>query len=111
VIGISGQAEIRLLQRQDRRVDVLAHHARETATNGTLESQSKTLGVRMDGVEDAATGVLVADPEGRYLIKLTGRRASWIVTRGPVGGCFSAWVGEDHQLFYPDVEEADFGLS
>jgi len=32
-------------------------------------------------------------------------------SRVPLVAVSRAWVGEDHQLFYPDVEEADFDLS
>lgn len=32
-------------------------------------------------------------------------------SRVPLVVASRAWVDEDHQLFYPDVAEADFGLS
>jgi hypothetical protein len=32
-------------------------------------------------------------------------------SRVPLVVASRAWVDEDHQFFYPDVEEADFGLS
>jgi hypothetical protein len=31
-------------------------------------------------------------------------------SRVPLVVASRAWVDEDHQLFYPDVAEADFGL-